>query len=112
VPKGADIRNLQEQILLMQLAHMSNCEPIIRFLVERGLYPKPLPRISRGPLQRRLQPGSIEVLKRKIRSELIEADFAKMYGSDTRIRTGNELPGKVAKFCLSILVYSSAHSNI
>jgi hypothetical protein len=52
-------------------------------LDQRGVNPKPRPRICRGPLQRRIQPGSIETLERKIWPELMEAKFAKLYGSDT-----------------------------
>lgn len=67
----------------MGLAHKSNCEPIIRLLVQRGVNIKPRPRIRRGPPQRRIQLRPIEHLERKIWSELIAADFAQFDGSET-----------------------------
>lgn len=83
VQSGADIKIFRRRDWLMRLACRSNYEPIIRLLVQRGVNPKPRPRICRGPLQRRIQPGSIETLERKIWPELMEAKFAKLYGSDT-----------------------------
>jgi hypothetical protein len=72
VQSGADIKIFRRRDWLMRLACRSNYEPIIRLLVQRGVNPKPRPRICRGPLQRRIQPGSIETLERKIWPELME----------------------------------------
>lgn len=80
VQSGAEIGNVRE---LMRVAQKSKCEPITSYLLQQGADPNPHRRICRLTAYRPPQPGSIKALEREIFSELIEADFAKLYGSDT-----------------------------
>lgn len=80
---GADIENPQIQNPLMRAARRSNCEPIVRSLLQRGAKPNPPAKICRRPVYRSPEPGSMKALEDQVHRELINAVFAKRYWSDT-----------------------------